>query len=97
MSLGGIGVISVLSNVAPQFTHDMCQKCLDGDFAGAAKMQLKSLALIRQLFCEVNPIPVKAALNMMGFEAGKPRLPLTEMTDDHQASLKEAMKDFGLL
>lgn len=97
MSLGGAGVISVLSNVAPQFTHDMCQKCLDGDFSGAAKMQLGSLALIRALFCEVNPIPVKAALNMMGFDAGKPRLPLTEMTEEHQASLRAAMKDFGIL
>ncbi|MGI6057089.1 MAG: 4-hydroxy-tetrahydrodipicolinate synthase [Bilifractor sp.] len=97
MSLGGIGVISVLSNVAPQFTHDMCRKCLNGNFAEAAKMQLRSLALIRELFCEVNPIPVKAALNMMGFEAGKPRLPLTEMTEEHQAKLRAAMQDFGLL
>jgi 4-hydroxy-tetrahydrodipicolinate synthase len=97
MSLGGIGVISVLSNVAPQFTHDLCRKCLDGDYAEAAKMQIKALELVRQLFIEVNPIPVKAALNMMGYAAGKPRLPLTEMTEAHQKTLRAAMKEFGCI
>lgn len=97
MSLGGIGVISVLSNVAPRFTHDLCQSCLDGDYVTAGKNQLKALELCRSLFCEVNPIPVKAALNMMGYEAGKPRLPLTEMTPANKERLKKAMIEFGIL
>lgn len=97
MSLGGIGVISVLANVAPKETHDMTQYCLDGDFAKAAEIQLKALPLIKALFCEVNPIPVKAALNMQGFKVGKPRLPLTEMETAHQEILRKAMIDFGCL
>ncbi|MBE6009174.1 MAG: 4-hydroxy-tetrahydrodipicolinate synthase [Lachnospiraceae bacterium] len=97
MSLGGIGVISVLSNVAPKFTHDLCMSCLDGDYVTAAKNQLKAMELCRSLFCEVNPIPVKAALNMMGYEAGKPRLPLTEMTPANKERLKKAMTEFGIL
>ncbi|MCR4902264.1 MAG: 4-hydroxy-tetrahydrodipicolinate synthase [Butyrivibrio sp.] len=97
MSLGGIGVISVLSNVAPKETHDMCAKALEGDFAGARDIQLKALPLVDALFSEVNPIPVKAALKMIGFEAGPLRLPLTEMTDEHKVVLKKAMTDFGLI
>lgn len=97
MALGGIGVISVLSNVAPRFTHDMCQYCLDGDFASARSMQLKSLDLIGQLFCEVNPIPVKAALQMQGFAVGNPRLPLTPLEPEHEKSLRRAMEEMGLL
>ncbi len=96
MSLGGLGVISVLSNVAPQQTHDLCQACLDGDSKKAASMQLKALPLIDSLFCEVNPIPVKKALNIMGFEAGPLRKPLTEMEDGHAEILKENMKNYGL-
>lgn len=96
-ALGGVGVISVLSNVAPQETHDMVQYCLDGDFTKACQIQLKALPLIHALFSEVNPIPVKAALNMQGFEAGKPRLPLTEMLPEHQEVLRKAMKEFGCL
>lgn len=96
-SLGGIGVISVLANVAPKETHDMVQYCLDGDYAAAAKIQLKAVPLIEQLFSEVNPIPVKAALNMQGFKVGKPRLPLTEMLPEHQEKLRRAMKEFGCL
>ena len=96
-SLGGVGVISVLSNVAPQETHDMVQYCLDGNYAEAAKLQLRSLELCRQLFCVVNPIPVKAALNMQGFQVGIPRLPLTEMEEEHKAALKKAMIEFGVL
>ncbi|MBQ9613364.1 MAG: 4-hydroxy-tetrahydrodipicolinate synthase [Lachnospiraceae bacterium] len=96
-SLGGVGVISVLSNVAPRKTHDMVQYCLDGDYESARKLQLEALPLIRQLFIEVNPIPVKAALNMQGFKVGKPRLPLTEMTEEHQKALREAMIGFGCL
>ncbi|MDY6285921.1 MAG: 4-hydroxy-tetrahydrodipicolinate synthase [Lachnospiraceae bacterium] len=97
MSLGGIGVISVLSNVAPQYVHDMTAACLAGDFAKGREMQLKALPLIRMLFAEVNPIPVKAALNMQGYRVGIPRLPLTEMTQEHQAQLRKAMQDFGCL
>ena len=97
MSIGGIGVISVLSNVAPRFTHDMTMACLEGDYKQAAAMQLKCLELVRCLFCEVNPIPVKAALNMMGYDAGIPRLPLTEMTQPNQERLMKAMKEFGCL
>ncbi|MCR4752066.1 MAG: 4-hydroxy-tetrahydrodipicolinate synthase [Eubacterium sp.] len=97
MSLGGIGVISVLSNVAPRFTHDMTMHCLEGDYGTAAKEQLKALELCRSLFCEVNPIPVKAALNMQGFAVGSPRLPLTEMTDAGKERLRAAMTEFGIL
>ena len=97
MSLGGIGVISVLANVAPKETHEMTRYCLEGDFAKATEIQLKALPLIKALFCEVNPIPVKAALNMQGFNVGKPRLPLTEMETAHQEILRKAMIDFGCL
>lgn len=96
MSLGGLGVISVLSNVAPKQTHDMCQACLDGDFKKAAKMQLEALPLINSLFSEVNPIPVKKALNLMGFEAGPLRKPLTEMEEAHTIILEENMKEYGI-
>ena len=97
MSLGGIGVISVLSNVAPRFTHDLCMACLDGDFKTAAAWQLRAMELCRSLFCEVNPIPVKAGLNMQGFEVGIPRLPLTEMTPAGKDRLRKAMEEFGIL
>ena len=97
MSLGGIGVISVLSNVAPKYTHDMAMACLEGDYGKAAAMQLKCLELVRSLFCEVNPIPVKAALNMQGYDAGIPRLPLTEMTEKNQERLRRAMVEMGCL
>ena len=97
LSLGGIGVISVLSNVAPAYVHDMVMKYLSGDTAESCKMQLDALPMCDALFCEVNPIPVKAALNMMGKEAGPLRGPLTEMEDAHKAVLKKAMEDFGLL
>ena len=96
-SLGGIGVISVLANVAPKETHDMVMYCLEGKYEEAKKLQLRSCALVEQLFIEVNPIPVKAALNMQGFEVGSPRLPLTEMTDAHKKTLREAMVAFGCL
>ena len=96
-SLGGIGVISVLANVAPRETHDMVMLCLEGKYEEAKKLQLRALPLVEQLFIEVNPIPAKAALNMQGFEVGAPRLPLTEMTDAHKKTLKEAMINFGCL
>lgn len=97
LSLGGIGVISVLSNVAPKYVHDMVMKYLDGDVKGSTKMQLDAIPLCSALFCEVNPIPVKAALNMMGKNVGSLRAPLTEMEDAHKEVLRQAMKDFGLL
>lgn len=97
LSLGGKGVISVLSNVAPKETHDLCQKWFDGDIAGSRKMQFEYLELIKALFCEVNPIPVKTAMNMMGFNAGKLRLPLCEMADANYERLERAMKAAGLI
>ena len=96
LSLGGIGVISVLSNVAPKFTHDMVMKYLEGDHETALNMQLEALPLIDALFCEVNPIPVKAAMNLMGKEVGPLRAPLTVMEDPHQQKLAQVMKDFGI-
>ena len=96
MSFGGLGVISVLSNVAPEETHDIVEMYLDGDVRGSMELQLKAIPLIDQLFCEVNPIPVKAGMNLMGFEVGPLRMPLTEMEDAHKENLKAAMKDFGI-
>ena len=97
MSLGGIGVISVLSNVAPAYVHDMVYRYLSGDVKGSRKMQLDALPMCDALFCEVNPIPVKAALNLMGKEVGPLRAPLTEIEPAHRDVLEKAMKDFGLL
>lgn len=97
LSLGGIGVISVLSNVAPTYVHDMVYRYLSGDTEGSCKMQLDAIPMCNALFCEVNPIPVKAALNMMGKEVGPLRAPLTEMEDAHKEVLRKAMTDFGLL
>lgn len=96
LSLGGLGVISVLSNVAPKETHDIVEMYLDGDVRGSMELQLKAVPLIDQLFCEVNPIPVKAAMDLMGFEVGPLRMPLTDIEDAHKENLKEAMKDFGI-
>ncbi len=97
MSLGGIGVISVLSNVAPQQTHDICEKFLKGDIAGSRKMQLEAIELVDALFCEVNPIPVKKAMNLMGMGAGPLRQPLTELEPQHVEQLEKAMKEYGIL
>ena len=97
LSLGGKGVISVLSNVAPKETHDLCQKWFDGDIEGSRSLQFKYLELIKALFCEVNPIPAKTAMNMMGFNAGKLRLPLCEMESANYERLKNAMKACGLI
>ena len=96
LSLGGKGVISVLSNIAPRETHDMCEKFFEGDVKGSAELQLRALPLVDQLFCEVNPIPVKAALNLMGMEAGTLRPPLTEMEPANQERLAKAMEGFGI-
>lgn len=97
LALGGKGVISVLSNVAPKNTHDMVAKFFAGDVAGAAKLQLEAIELINGLFCEVNPIPVKTALNLMGKEVGACKMPLCEMEDKNLETLKTAMKNYGLL
>ena len=97
LSLGGKGVISVLSNIAPKQTHDICAKFFEGDVEGSRKIQLDAINLIDALFCEVNPIPVKKALNLMGLNAGILRRPLTEMEDANAAKLEKAMKEFGLL
>ena len=96
MSLGGKGVISVLSNVAPRYTHDMVEKYLNGDVKESCDMQLNAMPLINALFLEVNPIPVKAAMNLMGIEVGPLRSPLTEMEEAGKEKLKEEMVKFGL-
>lgn len=97
LSLGGIGVISVLSNVAPRQTHEICQKFFDGDLEGSRKEQLRAIELCGALFSEVNPIPVKAALNLMGKEAGILHMPLSEMEPQNVERLKKAMQDYGIL
>lgn len=97
LSLGGKGVISVLSNVMPKYTHEMVHKYLDGDVKEACKMQLDVLDLIDALFCEVNPIPVKYALNLMGYNFGKPRMPLIELSDSNKEKLEEIMKKHNLI
>ena len=97
LALGGKGVISVLSNVAPENTHNIVQTYLDGDVQTSLNLQLQALSLIDALFCEVNPIPVKAALNLMGMNVGGLRRPLTTMEDSNQAKLKKAMEEYGIL
>ena len=97
LSLGGIGVISVLSNVAPEAAHDMVMEYLEGDRKKAAALQLDYLDLINALFCEVNPIPVKGAMNLMGYNVGKLRLPLTEIEDAHRELVKKCLKEAGLI
>ena len=95
LSLGGIGVISVLSNVKPKFTHDMIKNFFDGNIDKATKMQLDSLPLINALFSEVNPVPVKAALNILGYDYGIPRLPLVEISDKNKELLKQELTNFA--
>lgn len=97
LSLGGKGVISVLSNVAPGQTHEICAAYFRGDVKKSCQMQLDAIPLINGLFCEVNPIPVKAAMNLMGKEVGPMRMPLTEMEPQNQEKLAEAMKAYGIL
>ena len=97
MSLGGIGVISVLGNVAPAQTHEICQKYLDGDAKGSCRMQLEAMELCNALFSEVNPIPVKKALSLMGMIGGTLRRPLTEMEPANVQRLEKAMRGYGLL
>lgn len=97
MSLGGLGVISVLANVAPAQTHAICQAYLDGDVKESCRLQLQALDLCNALFCEVNPIPVKKALNLMGMNAGALRMPLTEMEPSNAERLEKAMRAYGIL
>lgn len=97
LALGGKGVISVLSNVAPRQTHEICAKFFEGDIEGSRNEQLRAVELCDALFCEVNPIPVKAALNLMGKEVGSLRRPLTDMEAANVEILKTAMKNYGIL
>ena len=97
LSLGGLGVISVLSNVAPKYTHDMVQNFFDGNIEKATKMQLDALDLVNSLFCEVNPIPVKEALNIVGYNYGTPRLPLVKLSEKGFERLNKSLKDFELI
>ena len=97
LALGGKGVISVLSNVAPRQTHEICAKFFAGDVAGSCAEQLRAIPLCNALFCEVNPIPVKKALNLQGRGAGILRMPLCEMEEENAVKLEKAMKDYGIL
>ena len=96
LALGGKGVISVLSNVAPRETHEICAKFFAGDIAGSRELQLKAIPLINALFSEVNTIPVKKAVSLMGMEAGGLRMPLTEMEEANVQKLAQAMRAFGI-
>lgn len=96
LACGGIGVISVLSNVAPKFMHDMVMNYLNGNQQEALKMQWKAIPMVDALFCEVNPIPVKAAMNLMGWKVGSLRAPLGNMEPENQKKLAKAMRDFGI-
>lgn len=97
LSLGGKGVISVLSNVAPKETHDIVELYLQGDVSKSRDLQLRAMPVINDLFCEVNPIPVKAAMNLQGKNVGSLRLPLTEMEVENQERLAKHMREFGIL
>ena len=97
MSLGGKGVISVVSGILPKETHDICAACLAGDFKTGAALQLKYLKLINTLFCEVNPIPVKAASGLMGLCSGELRLPLCDPEPENLAKISAVLKEYGLL
>lgn len=97
LALGGKGVISVLSNVAPAETHEMCQKWFDGDVQGSIEMQLKYLELANAMFCDVNPIPVKEAMNMLGWNAGPCRMPLYPMDDANNKKVADTLRKYGLI
>ncbi|NBH72974.1 4-hydroxy-tetrahydrodipicolinate synthase [Clostridiaceae bacterium] len=97
LSLGGKGVISVLSNIAPRQTHDICEAYMAGDVKRSCELQLQAIPLVNALFCEVNPIPVKAAMNLMGKNTGPLRMPLTEMEPQNKKRLAKAMREYGLL
>lgn len=97
LAVGGIGVISVLSNIAPEYTHYIVENFEKGNVKASIEAQLKAIPLVKALFCEVNPIPVKAALNMLGYNAGTPRLPLLEMSETGKEKLKSELLTFGLI
>ena len=97
LALGGKGVISVLSNIAPKQTHDICQAFFDGDTAKAAKLQIEAIPLVGALFCEVNPIPVKKAIELQGRDTGVVRRPLTEMEPQNAERLKKEMQAYNVL
>lgn len=97
LAVGGIGVISVLSNIAPEFTHNIVENFEKGNLKESINAQIKAIPLIKALFCEVNPIPVKAALNMVGYNVGVPRLPLIEMSEAGKEKLKSELLTFGLI
>ena len=97
MERGGYGVISVLSNVCPQETHDIVAKYLDGDKEGSKALMDKYMKLAKALFCDVNPIPVKEAVNLIGYDAGHCRLPLIDMSDENKAMLADVMREYGLI
>ena len=96
MSVGGLGVISVLANIEPKKTHDMCQKFLDKDTEGAMKLQLEAMEVIDALFCEVNPIPVKKAMSLMGYNTETLRLPLCEISPENEKYLRSALINYGI-
>ncbi|MBC8596683.1 4-hydroxy-tetrahydrodipicolinate synthase [Qingrenia yutianensis] len=96
MSVGGLGVISVLANIEPKKTHDMCQKFLDKDTEGAMKLQLEAMEVIDALFCEVNPIPVKKAMSLMGYNTDTLRLPLCEISPENEKYLRRALVNYGI-
>ena len=95
LSVGGKGVISVVANIAPRDTHDMVARFFDGDIEGARKLQFKLYPLVKALFMEVSPIPVKTAMNLMGMNAGKLRMPLTDMSEENLKILKQEMIEYG--
>ena len=97
MSMGGSGVISVLANIAPKKVSDMVHACLDGDYKKAAAIQIEAIPMVKALFCETSPIPVKTALNMMGWNVGECRMPLTTMEDSNRVMLESALKEYGLI
>lgn len=97
LSLGGKGVISVMANIIPEDTHNIVMSYLNGDVETAKRLQLKTLNLIKALFCEVSPIPIKAAMNMMGMNVGKCRLPLVDISESNAEILKKALKEYGLI
>lgn len=97
LSLGGCGVISVLSNIAPKETHDICQTFFDGQVTKSMELQLQALPLIEQLFSEVNPTPVKKAMRLLAWEVGAPRMPLSELSVEHTVEMKQALLEYGLL
>ena len=96
LSLGGKGVISVVANILPQETHNICEYYFKGDVNASRDLQIKMLDLINNLFIEVNPVPVKTALNLLGFNAGNLRMPLVDMDSANLEKLKKSMIDFGM-